>query len=169
MMKRILALSIVLLLIFALVACSDKKDDGDNGDSVNGGAVAGYSVTYNGQKIEIGADAKTLIPKLGSYTSVDGEACGTDEKDVIYTLSGMEIETHVNKDGEIVRKIEILNDSQKTDKGITIGATREEVIAAYGKNYTEGTGAIRYESGNTAIEFYFGASGNVSNIYIKRK
>ena len=168
-MKRILALCTVLLLIFALVACDTKDDEGDNGGIVNGGAGSGYSMTYNGQKIEIGANAKDLMPKLGAYTSVDGEACGTDEKDVIYTLSGIEIETHVNKDGEIVRKIEILNDSQKTVKGITIGSTRDEVIAAYGKNYTEGTDAIRYESGNTAIEFYFGASGNVSNIYIKKK
>ena len=73
-MKRILALCTVLLLIFSLAACSNKKDDGDNGD-VNKGGSSSYSVTYNGQRIEIGADAKTLIPKLGEYTCVDGEAC----------------------------------------------------------------------------------------------
>ena len=131
-MKRILALCIALLLIFAFASCTDKKkDDGANDSAKN------YYITYNGQKIEVGADAQKVISKLGKYTSEDGEACGTDEKDVIYTLSGMEIETHVNKDGEVIRKIEILNDSQKTEKGITIGSTRDEVIKAYGKNYTE--------------------------------
>lgn len=164
-MKRILALCIALLLIFAFASCTDKKkDDGANDSAKN------YYITYNGQKIEVGADAQKVISKLGKYTSEDGEACGTDEKDVIYTLSGMEIETHVNKDGEVIRKIEILNDSQKTEKGITIGSTRDEVIKAYGKNYTEGTGgALRYEGESSAIEFYFGTAGNVSNIYIKRK
>ena len=164
-MKRILALCIALLLIFAFASCTDKKkDDGGNDSAKN------YYITYNGQKIEVGADAQKVISKLGKYTSEDGEACGTDEKDVIYTLSGMEIETHVNKDGEVIRKIEILNDSQKTEKGITIGSTRDEVIKAYGKNYTEGTGgALRYEGESSAIEFYFGTAGNVSNIYIKRK
>ena len=169
-MKRILALCTVILLIFALVACDGGKDNDTNkGNDINKGGND-YSITYNGQKVEVGVDAKTVISKLGEHTCVDGEACGTDEKDVIYTFSGMEIETHVNKDGEIVRKIEIINDSLKTDKGITIGSTRDEVIAAYGKNYTEGTGgALRYEGDASAIEFYFGTAGNVSNIYIKRK
>ena len=113
---------------------------------------------------------KNFISKIGEYTSEDGEACGTDEKDVIYTLSGIEIETHVSGNSEIVRKIEILNDSQKTTKGITIGATRDEVIKAYGNDYTESaSGALRYEGDTSAIEFYFGTAGNVSNIYIKRK
>ena len=163
-MKRILALCTVLLLIFALVACNDADKDDDNV------ALNNYYITYNGVKVDVGVEMKNYITKLGNYTSEDGEACGTDEKDVIYTLSGIEIETHVSGSSEIVRKIEILNDSQKTEKGITIGATRDEVIAAYGKNYTEGTGGtLRYEGDTSAIEFYFGTAGNVSNIYIKRK
>ena len=162
-MKRILALMMALLLIFSLASCTDKKKDDD-------ASGKNYYVTYNGQKVEVGADAKKLIKKLGDYTSVDGEACGTDEKDVIYTLSGLEIETHVNKDGETVRKIKILNDSQKTEKGITIGATRDEVIKAYGNDYTESaSGTLKYEGDTSVIEFYFGTAGSVSNIYIKRK
>ena len=94
--------------------------------------------------------------------------------DIIYltniTFSGMEIETHVSGDSEIVRQIKIINDSQTTPDGLTIGSTREEVIGAYGNNYTEGSsGALRYEGNTSAIEFHFGVSGNVSNIYIKRK
>ena len=66
--------------------------------------------------------------------------------------------------------IKIVNDSQSTTKGITIGSTRDEVISAYGNAYTEGSsGALRYEGDTSAIEFHFGVSGNVSNIYIKRK
>ena len=152
----------MLASVFALASCTDKKKDDASGKN--------YYVTYNGQKVEVGADAKKLIKKLGDYTSVDGEACGTDEKDVIYTLSGLEIETHVNKDGETVRKIKILNDSQKTEKGITIGATRDEVIKAYGNDYTESaSGTLKYEGDTSVIEFYFGTAGSVSNIYIKRK
>ena len=163
MMKRILALCMALLLIFALVACSDKTEENDKE------ALGNYSITYNGVKVEVGVDAKTLIAKLGEYTSEDGEACGTNEKDVIYTLSGIEIETHVSGDSEIVRQIKITSDAQKTAKGITIGSTKDEVIAAYGKNYTEGSsGALRYVGDTSAIEFHFGTAGNVSNIYIKR-
>ncbi len=164
-MKRILALCIGLLLIFSLAACSG----GANGDD-NVAVLDDHKILYNGTVVVTGVDAKTLIPKLGAYTSVDGEACGTDEKDVIYTLSGIEIETHVSGDSEIVRQIKIINDSVTTEKGITIGASRDDVIAAYGKDYAEGsTGALRYEGDTSYIEFHFGTAGSVSNIYIKKK
>ena len=157
-----------LLLLFALVSCGN--NDGGNGDDANAPAAKNYSVTYNGTRIEIGADAKTLLPKLGNPEGEVGEACGTDEKDVIYALSGIEIETHVKGDTEIVRQIKITNDLHKTEKGITIGSTKDDVVKAYGKDYKEGSsGAIRYEGDTSAIEFHFGVSGNVSNIYVKKK
>ena len=164
MMKKILALCMVLLLIFAMVACSEDTPEGDDALKLN------YFVTYNGARLDVGVEVKDVIGKLGEYKSEDGEACGTNEKDVIYTLSGIEIETHVSGESEIIRQIKITDDSQTTAEGITIGATKDEVIAAYGKTYTEGSsGALRYEGDASAIEFHFGSSGNVSNIYIKRK
>ena len=167
-MKKILALCMALLLLFSLVACGDKKDDDNDAD--NTPAAKEYYVMYNGVKLEVGVEAKKVISKLGEYKSEDGEACGTDEKDVIYTVSGIEIETHVKGESEIVRQIKITNDSQKTVKGITIGSSKDDIIKAYGKSYKEGSsGALRYEGGSSAIEFHFGSSGNVSNIYIKKK
>ncbi len=163
-MKKILALCIALLLIFAVVGCGDETPKGDDVLKLN------FYVMYKGEQVKVGVEAKDIIPKLGEYKSEDGEACGTNEKDVIYTLSGIEIETHVSGESEIIRQIKITDDSQTTVKGITIGSTRDEVIAAYGKVYTEGSsGAIRYEGDASAIEFHFGSSGNVSNIYIKRR
>ena len=85
-MKRILALCVALLLIFALASCGDAGEDDDNVPLNN------YYVTYNGVQLEVGVEMKNFISKIGEYTSVDGEACGTNEKDVIYTLSGVEIE-----------------------------------------------------------------------------
>ena len=167
-MKKFLALCMVLLLIASMAACTDTPDD--NNDIAPKNHTVNYSVNYMEVQIDVGVEAKDIISKLGDYTSEDGEACGTNEKDVIYTLSGIEIETHVSGDSEIVRQIKIVNDSQSTQKGITIGSTRDEVISAYGNNYTEGSsGALRYEGDSSAIEFHFGVSGNVSNIYIKRK
>ena len=166
-MKKFLALCMALLLLFSLAACGEQKNDDDNGGA---SSDKEYSVTYNGIDLDVGADAKTLLPKLGNPEGEVGEACGTDEKDVIYTLVGVEIETHVKGEDEIVRQIKITNDSQKTEKGITIGSSKDDVIKAYGKSYKEGsTGALRYEGEGSAIEFHFGVSGNVSNIYIKMK
>ena len=167
-MKKILALCVALLLIFSLTACGDK--DGDNNDNGGTSTVAEYTFTYNGVKLTVGADAKSVLSKLGNPEGEVGEACGTDEKDIIYSLSGVELETHVKGDDEVIRQIKIVNDSKSTDKGITVGSTKDEVIKAYGKSYKEGsTGALRYEAESSAIEFHFSSSGNVSSIYIKKK
>ena len=163
-MKKILALCIALLLIISMVSCGSVPVD--HGDSV---PLHNPYIMYNGVQLEVGVDMSNYVSKLGEYTSEDGEACGTDEKDVIYTLSGIEIETHVSGSSEIVRQIKIIDDAQSTAKGITIGSTRDDVVKAYGNNYIEGSsGALRYEGDTSAIEFHFGSLGNVSNIYIKR-
>ena len=168
-MKKILALCIALLLVFSLAACGGDNDgdDANNGGSSN---AKEYTFTYNGVKISVGVDAKPILAKLGNPEGEVGEACGTDEKDVIYSLSGIELETHVKGDDEVIRQIKIINDSKSTDKGITVGSSKDEVIKAYGKSYKEGsTGALRYEGGSSEIEFHFSSSGNVSSIYIKKK
>ena len=101
-MKRILALTIGILLILALASC------GNEPNTEVSVAKHDYFIEYNGSKVEVGADA-SLIAALGSYTSEDGEACGTDEKDVIYTFSGLEIQTHVKGSDEYIRLIKILD------------------------------------------------------------
>lgn len=162
-MKRFLALTAALLLIFSLVSCGEEPDTNPVG------VARDYFMMYNGTRIETGADA-SVIASLGNYTAEDGEACGTDEKDVYYTLAGLEIQTHVKGSDEYIRLIKILDDSVETPEGITIGDSREDVEDAYGINYTEGAGgAIRYEGASSTIEFHFGASGSVSNIYIRMK
>ena len=163
MVKRILALAMCALLIFSLVACGDEGNDGST-------TAPDYFIEHIGVKIEVGADAMPTIIRLGQYTREEGQACGTDEMDVYYTFSGFEIETHIKGGDEYIRRIRLLDDSITTPEGVTIGSTREDVVAAYGKGYTEGSGgAIKYEGANSFIEFHFGASGTVSNIYIKAK
>ena len=157
----------VLLLIFSLASCGGKKDDdGEKNVGIDD------SIIYNGQRVELGADAKELIPKLGSYSDVVGKACPGGIDSLKYMFSGLNITVYRDnaKKTETVERIEILNDSYTTEKGITIGSTRDEVIKAYGNNYVEGyAGVLGYNGENSAIRFHFGASDNVSNIYIERE
>lgn len=175
-MKKFLALCMALLLMILMVACdSDKGNDGDSGDDKDGGAAAekiDYSVTYKGIKIEIGADAKTVLASLGEASSVEeGEACPGGIDTDIHTYSGLELMIYKDsaKNTETVGKISIINDTVATDKNITIGSTEDAVVEAYGKNYTKGTtGALCYNGEKSSIEFHFNG-GKVSNIYVKTK
>ena len=164
MVKKMLALTMGLLLILALASCNGTQGDGGNATQPD------YYIEHIGVRIEVGADAMPTIIRLGQYTREVGEACGTDEMDVIYTFSGFEIETHVKGEDEYIRLIKLLDDSITTPEGITIGSTRDDVVKAYGKSYKEGSGgAIRYEGAKSNIEFHFGSQGTVSNIYVRMK
>jgi hypothetical protein len=46
-----------------------------------------------------------------------------------------------------------MDDSVATDKGIYIGASLEEVIAAYGDGYTEESGEYIYTLGESTLNF----------------
>jgi len=164
MVKKILALTMGLLLILALASCNGTQGDDGNATQPD------YYIEHIGVRIEVGADAMPTIIRLGQYTREVGEACGTDEMDVIYTFSGLEIQTHVDGESEYIRLIKLLDDRISTPEGVTIGSSRDDVIDAYGKNYTEGSGgSIGYKGAKSNIEFYFGSQGTVSNIYIKMK
>ena len=111
-MKRILALCISLLLIVSLAACDSQQGDEGNATAPD------YFIEHIGVKIEVGADAMPTIIRLGAYTREEGEACGTDEKDVIYTFSGFEIETHVKGGDEFIRLIKRLSEIGKDNSGL---------------------------------------------------
>lgn len=162
-----------LLLILSLAACASDKDgdkDGE-GNEQNETAAKDYYITYNNVKIEIGAEAKALIAKLGTYSVEEGEACPGGIDTDIYTFSGIEIMVYKDsaKNTETVGKISILDDSVTTPENITIGSTEDEVTDAYGKDYEKGsTGALCYKGKNSNIEFHF-SNSKVSNIYVKTK
>ena len=162
-----------LLLILSLCACAadgGSDNDGD-GDGQQQPSAKDYYITYNNVKIEIGAEAKALIEKLGSYSAEEGEACPGGIDTDIYTFSGIEIMVYKDsaKNTETVGKISILDDSVATPENITIGSTEDDVISAYGKSYKKGTtGALCYEGKNSNIEFHF-SNAKVSNIYVKTK
>lgn len=171
--KKILsALCTLLLLAGVLVSCS--SDKGSSVDNVGGGNGGGAStsskkfyINYNSVKIEVGADATKVITSLGSnYTSQEGEVCGFDEKDIVYTYGGLEITSHKKGTSEKITKIKLLNDSVKTPEGITIGSSKDAVISAYGSKYTSSGENIRYTSGTSVLEVYL-SNDKVTNLIIK--
>ena len=65
----------------------------------------------------------------------------------------------------MIVKIVLADDSVSTPEGISIGSSRDEVIAAYGENFTENaTGTLIYTDGATKLMVGF-ADGSVSAIH----
>ena len=139
-MKRFISLALACLMLVFFVGC-DKEDVNY---SFKSGEV-GFSVHH---------DADAVIEKLGDPIDlVETPSCGGgEEPDREYTYAGFKFNT-VNENGlNKIVKIVLTDDSVSTPEGISIGSSRDEVIAAYGESFTENaSGTLTYTDGTTKL------------------
>ena len=159
-----LILSVLILLSFS--ACSPKKSEGFSSDSL--------CVVYQGVTYKVGDKAQSILKVLGapantiSQTSCHYGENGDEHTYEYYFGSGsfaavsdgdytdlskyadtLRIHTVPMKPGvDYICDIDCYTDKVATDKGITVGSSKEDVIKAYGEKYAdEGEGFIRYYDG----------------------
>ena len=115
-------------------------------------------INYSFKSGEVGFsvhhDADAVIEKLGDPIDlVETPSCGGGaEPDREYTYAGFKFNT-VNENGlNKIVKIVLTDDSVSTPEGISIGSSRDEVIAAYGESFTENaSGTLTYTDGTTKL------------------
>jgi hypothetical protein len=143
-MKKILCFFIVAL-IFIFCSCENNAA-GDN-----------LSVVYRNVDIQIGAKADEVIEQLGNdYSYSESESCAYQGKDKIYEYPDIEIYTYPKNNVDYILSVVFLNDTVETKEKITIGASTEDIIKAYGKDNliflgAEGYENINYEKGDSKI------------------
>ena len=142
MMKRFISLTLVCLLLVGFVGC-----DG-------GSEAKNYAFNAKGVEIKVGGDANAVVSALGEAQNlVETPSCGGGaEPDREYTYAGFKFNT-VNENGKnVIVKIVLTDDSVSTPEGISIGSSRDEVIAAYGESFTENaSGTLTYTDGTTKL------------------
>jgi len=117
-------------------------------------------------------DSAEVLAALGDeYEYSEMVSCVYDGKDKTYAYAGITVNT-VPVDGkDIIEMFTITDTSYTTLRGITVGATRDEIIAAYGEEYFD-DGWINYTMTNDqadvqAERIQFEMNGDtVSAIYI---
>ena len=164
-------LSIILLLSMLLctVACDEKTPDEPNDtDNPSETELGTYTVRYNGTVIELGKDATAILKKLGEPTSKQFVAsCGEGAGDQWqYTYSSIVLFTVKNGESETVDAVALRDDLAKTGKGITVGSTEAEVIAAYGEPTVQGQ-KRRYTEGSYTLELQLNDDGTVRAIEMR--
>ncbi|MBE6553503.1 MAG: hypothetical protein E7666_04080 [Ruminococcaceae bacterium] len=104
-----------------------------------------YVFTYNGTTIAVDGSAADVLVALGTWKQYsESPSCLFDGLDKIYGYSGFRIQTYPKDGSEYIYSVELLDDSVATSKGITIGSTRDAVIAAYGEGGRDTGSAIIY-------------------------
>lgn len=78
------------------------------------------------------------------------KSCTEAGEDKVYTYGGAVIYTYITNGADIISLIEVTG-GEALPSGIHIGSTKDEVIAAYGSNYTEDGTELLYQIGNKTI------------------
>lgn len=113
-----------------------------------------FTFTYQSVKITPFALADSVIADLGeAMTYFEAESCAFNGLDKIYTYSSFEISTVPEGGEDHISLIVLLDDTVATEEGIRIGATRDDVIAAYGDEYELQGTALAYHRGESILLF----------------
>ena len=147
-MKKIIS----LLLIASLILCACGKKDTEE---VKGPEVAkdGFYLNYNGYKLELNKEFTT--DSYGEYNnSFENENCAFGERDVTYFYDDLEVETYGEKTGPLtVYSIKITGDNGKTNEGIGLYDSIDDMVNAYGEGYEKNDNKYKYVKNNTELVF----------------
>ena len=153
MLRTVAVLLAALTLLLCLASCGGSQ------------TPTGYTFKApNGTELFIGALHDDVIPKLGNYQYMNSSAAcgGFKGEDRIYYYNGFVVKTTPGKKGDFVNHIELTDDSVSTPQGITIGSTKDQVLAAMGQPTVMGDN-LAYEKDNMKLMFLF-RDGTVTNI-----
>ncbi len=156
-MKQTLSLLLALLMLLAFCACTPEPP-----------AAKPYGATINGVNIELDAEANPLLLRLGTHSTYDqSPTCAFEGYDKVYGYGSFEVETYTLGGIDYIRAVHLLDDTQATRKGISVGATVEAVKEAYGDPSRETSLGLMYTSEETVLEFLI-RDGKVTNINYRK-
>lgn len=168
-MKKLMLLIAVMLL---LVGCGKKEQtpivEGDTNttqdsvevskddttDAAQNQQKEEYSFDSNGVTVNMNAEAAPIILALGEPQDYfEAASCAFQGLDKFYYYNGFEVDTYPLDGVDYVSSVVFSDDSVSTKEGIYIGSTLEEIIAAYGEDYTEESGIYTYTKGKSQLAF----------------
>ncbi len=139
-MKKLIVLTLIIVLI---TGCGKDKETNEN---------KVYSFTYNNMNFVLGQEFdKSKYGKEVSYSEVP--SCAGLGVDKTYTYEHYEVTTTPSDDKDIIYNIYLTDDVVKTNEGIKIGDSLEDLTNTYGNNYEKRDNAYTYTLDKTHLEF----------------
>lgn len=114
-----------------------------------------YTFISNDTTILLDTEAAPVLKALGTpKQTFEQDSCAYQGKDKVYTYSGFQVGVYPVNGVDKISFVYLMDDTVSTPEGIKVGSTAEQVIEAYGKDYTELFGTYRYTLGNTELSIY---------------
>lgn len=132
---------------------SQNSGSEDSSETGNGGQEASAFVfTSNGVEVRMNAEADPIVEALGEPVSTfEAPSCAFQGTDYIYTYDGFQINTYPLNDVNYVSSVVFMSDAVSTPEGLEIGKTKDDMIAAYGEDYTEEYDQYTYTRGDSQL------------------
>ena len=159
-----------ILLAMFLTACGTKeettdiKDDNDlpvqeekqtkDKEEDTQKEPTGYAFGHNDVSIYMNTDVVPVVDALGEYLQYfEAESCAFKGLDKTYTYPGFEIATYPLDGKDYISTVYLMDDTVSTPEGIYLGSTVDDMIAAYGSDYTESSGSYTYIKDDSKLQF----------------
>ena len=182
-MKRMIAVLLSLLMLFALTACGEPADKtvtptgtvADNTAAADDTTAAaedttaaaedttagsdelepGFAFTFEGVELTPGqAFDAAALPEANSVYQVP--SCAIEGTDNVYNYGTIEVTAFDDGNGEVIYSVYIMDANTPTNEGLYIGDTLDHIVAAYGEDYTREGNQITYQKGDTLLIIILG-------------
>ncbi len=140
----------ILIAIIAVVILLAGCGGGEQAQSSN--QEQGFVFDYNGTSIIVNTDVEPVLKELGEPLDYfEAESCAFQGLDKTYYYNGFELTTYPNSEDDYISSIYFQDDSVSTSEGIYIGSSVDDVLKAYGEDYSGGENAYIYTKGDTSL------------------
>lgn len=159
-MKKVLGIFLAMVMILCMAGCGQSSSSGSqtntsDNNSANSGRDCSY--TIDGVQLVPGEIWGPSLEKLGEPDNYsEAASCYYDGLDKIFTYDGFEIRTYPDKEKDRILDICISSDKYKTDEGLAVGDTLEDINRVYGDRYIlSGNSTYRYYLNKEAYVYFF--------------
>ncbi|MDE6699275.1 MAG: hypothetical protein K2J91_07360 [Lachnospiraceae bacterium] len=172
MKKRFLVLMLAAMTIssFAFTGCGD-SDDNTSVTTTAGGnnnqttSPKGYVFERNGVTIGMDMEAAPIIEALGEPASYfEAASCAFEGLDKMYGYGSFEIDTYELNGKDYISTIIFNDDMVSTKEGVSLFDKKEDMISAYGDNYSNEQGMYVYTNDNMKLKFVINGDDEISSI-----
>lgn len=116
----------------------------------------------NGKTVSLDENMDSVLSKLGNAQNVySAPSCHGDGEDKTFEYDGFTVYSYPNGGQDKVLEVSVTAVGINTAKGIGVGSTLNDLIAAYGNNYADEGARLVYASGDKKLQFY--VDGDVIN------
>lgn len=110
--------------------------------------------SVGGVNVDLGASAKAFVGAIACDTSESSPSCLGNGEDIVYHYNGYDLYVWNDNDSYQLVGADISGGGITTNRGIGVGASAEELTAAYGTDYTERNDDFVYDfGGGCSISF----------------